>query len=157
MTKVTIEWEQGIIKFSDIKTKTSKYLDNKGFYAIITGKFDSNSKHYKEISLRYIGMAFDQTVRERVQQKHDAYIDILKYLSENPGFEALVMVGCITKCSQDRITKQLMEDIEACLIFRNKPKNNIVKKYNYAGRSITINNTGDFRPLKEISDITEET
>lgn len=63
----------------------------------------------------------------------------------------MVRPGIITSISQERISAELVDDIEACLIFTNQPEQNTVSKKDYTGRDIIITNEGGYYPLEEIS------
>lgn len=151
MEKASINWSNGCIRYENISSSNNQYLDDYGFYAVLTGIYDREKRTYKEIKLHYIGKAYEQTIRERVQQEHDAYACIKKYVNDNPERAVLVMTGKIVKASLERITKEFVDDIETCLIFTNKPLCNTMSKDNYCGRDIEIINNGDYFPLKETS------
>ncbi|UTC44434.1 hypothetical protein [Treponema sp. OMZ 857] len=151
MDKVTINWNENCVLYEMISNSDHKYLDEHGFYAILTGIYDKVENTYKSIKLHYIGKAYEQTIRERVLQKHTAYDCIKKYLKEDPRRNVLVMTGKIVKYSVGKITKQLVDDTEACLIYTNQPLCNTMSKNSYEGRDIEIINTGDYLPLKEKS------
>ncbi|GMO51904.1 MAG: hypothetical protein Ta2G_09640 [Termitinemataceae bacterium] len=151
MDNATINWFQGMIKLSDIKESRDKNLDKHGFYVILTGKFDPPSGQYTDIKLQYIGQAYKQTIRVRILQEHDAYTEIAKYLKKNIGFELLVMSGTIATSSLAKLTYQFIDDVEACLIFDNQPLCNTRNMDSYNGRNITVNNTGDYLPLQQVS------
>lgn len=75
-----------------------------------------------------------------------------KWLTDNPSFKLLVMAGTITRATSQRITQELMDDVECCLVFTNQPKcNGPPCKESYSGREIMISNTGAYQPLKESS------
>ncbi|GHV92467.1 hypothetical protein AGMMS50268_29700 [Spirochaetia bacterium] len=152
MELVTLEWSNTVIDFSKISSNlTNKYLDDNGFYAVLTGKYDKNTNEYRDILLHYIGQAFDQTIRERAPQKHPAYTQIKQYLKKHPGFVPLLMPGVVIKITQKKLTQELVDDIEECLIYDNQPVANTINKDSYTGRSIIITNTGGFYPLNKIS------
>jgi hypothetical protein len=151
MDSVTINWQKGVIRFADLGTSLDDYLDGSGFYAVVAGKYDQQARNYTGIKLLYIGQAFDQTLRERIPQPHDAYTCVNQYLKNHPGTTPLAMLGAITSASVERVTQQFVDDTECCLIFSNQPSCNTSCRDSYSGRSIRITNTGDFWPLKETS------
>jgi hypothetical protein len=144
--QVTVEWSKGVIQFSELDGDY-RSLDDNGFYAILGGSWDESSNKWTGIRLLYIGQAYAQTIRERVKQPHDSYSCIQAYLREHARHEALLRTGIIAKCSQERITQELVDDIEACLIRSNRPRCNVQSKYSYGGRTIAITNTGGYYPL----------
>lgn len=156
MDNVTINWSSGCIRYDQLSSSNRGYLDEYGFYAILTGIYDKVENTNKSIKLHYIGKAYEQKIRERVLQEHTAYECINKYLKENPERNVLVMTGKIVKSSLDRITSQLVDNTEACLIYTNQPSCNTMSKDSYKGRDIEIINTGDYSPLEEKSVLINE-
>jgi len=61
------------------------------------------------------------------------------------------MVGVVEKTNVQRVTQELFDDTECCLIFCNQPMCNVKCKEAYTGRALEVINTGDFTPLKEKS------
>lgn len=148
VTSVTLNWSKGVIQFKDIDGDY-KSLNQNGFYAILGGKRDQATEKWTGIRLLYIGQAYEQTIRERVKQSHDAYTCMQKYFQDNVGYNPLIRTGVISSCSQDSVTQSLFDDVEACLIHSNKPRCNTLSKHSYAGRTIMITNTGGYTPLLE--------
>jgi hypothetical protein len=149
MDTVNVEWDKGVIRFDQIKDFKSENLDKKGFYTILGWTFDETSKKWKDLKLLYIGQAFDQTLRERIPQEHDAYNCVYDYKKNHSGTSLFVMIGIIKESSVEKQTQQLFNDIECCLIFRNKPACNTTCQESYSGRDLEVTNTGDYVPLKE--------
>lgn len=146
MDIVQIEWINNI-PFNTVSENENKYLDMKGFYALLGARYDKNAKTWK-VTLLYIGQAFDQTLRERIPQTHPGYKCVNNYIKKNPGKELRVMVGIIEKTNLEKRTQALYDNIECCLIFCNKPICNTQCKESYTGRSLQVTNTGDYIPLK---------
>ncbi len=149
MDTVQINWAQGVIRFSQISESKEENLDKTGFYAILGARFHAESRSWKELKLLYIGQAFDQTLRQRIPQEHPGYDCVLEYPKKNPGTEIVVMLGVIEKSNFDRLTQQLFDDVECCMIYSNQPLCNVKCKETYTGRGAMIISTGDFTPLKE--------
>jgi len=149
MESVEIKWDEGVTRFDDISSSSRQNLDQKGFYAILGARFDKETSKWKELKLLYIGQAFDQTLRQRIPQKHPGYECILEYRQNRAGSDIVVMIGVIGKTNAERITQELFDDIECCLICCNKPLCNMQCKESYGGRAIQIVNTGDFIPLRK--------
>jgi hypothetical protein len=151
MDEVFIEWNSHVIPYSNIQENENCCLDKNGFYMVLTGKYNVTTNKYTNIKLQYIGQAYDQSIRKRVPQPHVAYNEIQQYLNVNSGYKALVISGIITESSQKKITAELFDDIEACLIFCNQPLTNTQNKESYKGREIVITNTGTYFPLEEVA------
>jgi hypothetical protein len=153
LTTVTIDWREKVSTFESISNAASKlpHLDEKGFYAILGATFaeSGNKPGWINYKLLYIGQAFDQTLRKRIPQGHDAYKCVNEQL-EKSGKTAIVMVGFVTRCSAT-VTSDLFDDIECCLIHTNQPFCNTECRDEYNGRPIRITNTGGYQPLRETS------
>lgn len=148
MDTVQINWAKGAIRFDEISTSKEPYLDKEGFYAILGATFYSESKSWKDFKLLYIGQAFNQTLRQRIPQDHPGYECVSEYRKKNRR-DIIVMVGIIGQAEAQRITQQLFDDVECCLIYCNQPFCNVKCKDSYTGRDLQVINTGDFSPLKE--------
>lgn len=146
MDTVQIKWINNM-PFDTISENKSKYLDMKGFYALLGARHDKNEKTWK-VTLLYIGQAFDQTLRERIPQTHPCDKCVHNYIKKNSGKELRVLVGVIEKTSLEKITQVLFDDIECCLIYCKQPICNTQCKESYTGRDLQITNTGDYIPLK---------
>jgi hypothetical protein len=154
MHYVLIEWSAAVNLCRRIHASAGDYLDRCGFYMVLTGKFIERVNKYVDISLQYIGKAFDQVIRERVQQEHTAYKGINDFVDRHSGYEALVRPGVIISSSPRKKkteTAELYDDVEACLIFANQPEQNTAHRKQYTGRNITITNMGGYYPLEKIS------
>ena len=68
MDKVTINWNENCVLYEMISNSDHKYLDEHGFYAILTGIYDKVENTYKSIKLHYIGKAYEQTIREKADR-----------------------------------------------------------------------------------------
>ena len=96
MDTVEITWDNGFIPLVDVGTMKNSKLDSNGFYAILIAKKLENGK-WSNYTLLYIGQAFDQTLRQRIQQPHDAGQCINSWINSNPTFALVVMIGLITR------------------------------------------------------------
>lgn len=146
-----IQWSPILTPYSMVRAGIDTYFNQRGFYLFLTGKYDPSDRKYHDVKLQYIGKAYSQTIRERVPQGHDAFVKINKYLKDNPGYEVLVKPGVIKETSQEKMTSEFFDDIEAYLIFTNKPPANTLNIEGYSGRDIIIKNLGDYAPLEELS------
>jgi len=149
MDTVNIKWDDTVTQFDRIKDSKKTKLDKSGFYAILGATFNESSKKYESLKLLYIGQAFDQTLRERIPQEHDAYKCVYDYKKNHSGTDIVVMIGLIEESSLEKQTQQIFSDIECCLIFCNKPTCNTTCQESYSGRNLQVTNTGDYTPLKE--------
>lgn len=156
---IQINWEKNVTKFANIANSKKPKFDKKGFYAILSGVLEKDEKgnnQYGKIKLLYIGQAFDQILRKRIPQKHDAYACVNNYKKKHPNVEILVMLGTIEKSTVGKLTQQLFNDIECCLIFSNNPLCNETCQDCYSGRDLKIVNTGHPYPLEKESTCAEK-
>jgi len=149
MDTVSIKWDNGVTQLDRIKDSQNPDMDKSGFYAILGATFDESSKTWKGLKLLYVGQAFEQTLRERIPQEHDAYKCVYDYKKNHSGTDLVVMIGLIEKSSIEKQTRQIFNDIECCLIFCNKPACNTTCQESYSGRDLEVTNTGDYKPLIE--------
>jgi hypothetical protein len=150
MDAVEVDWKN-TISWDGLETSNNPYLDRHGFYVLFAGKWDASESQWVNINLLYVGKAYDQTLRKRIKQPHQGYDCVSKWLSENPGYTLLVMVGVITRAPGGHVSNQLVDDAECCLIFTNQPHCNELCKGSYTGRDLLIANTGSYLPLKQSS------
>lgn len=146
MDIVQVTWLNGFYRLDDIPTVKVQELNGVGLYAVLIAKFDKQTTKWESWKLLYIGHAFDQTLRDRIPQPHEADKCVKNWFDANPGFEKVVMIGAVTLPKQ--VTKGLLADIECCLINVNQPPCNIACKDAYSGRDLDIINLGDYKPLQ---------
>lgn len=151
MDTVHINWYEVVTRINWIKDSKRTELDKKGFYAILGATHNAKSNKWENIKLLYIGQAFDQTLRERIPQEHEAYKCVFKYQKDHSGVGIVVMVGIIKNPSVQKLTQQLFDDTECCLVFHNKPLCNTTCKESYSGRDIKVINIGHPYPLEKES------
>jgi len=147
---IRISWPKGAVLFDEIKNfKHDDWnLDKNGFYALLSGSWDNPEKSWKNLKLLYIGQAFDQTLRERIIQDHPAYKCVRDYQKEH-SVDIIVKIGFIKESTAERLTQQLYDDVECCLIFCNQPLCNTTCKDSYAGRDLQVLNEGDPAGIKD--------
>lgn len=129
-----------------ISSMDSETLDQPGFYMLLT---ENPFNEHRIGNLLYIGQAYDQTLRGRIPQQHPAYDCIVQRYGGR--FLYLAVSNIIWLQGITRTTHELFDDIECCLIYRNRPLCNIdcKDKYDYNHRrGILIENTGSYAPLE---------
>ncbi len=118
MNNVTLEWEQ----VEDIDS--IRKLDDTEFYAFT-----------QDNTLLYIGIAYFQDVADEIRQT----IRDFNY-DEN---KIRIWLGYIDESDYERITEEIIRDVECLLICGNKPLDNTQCKDNYTGRdNLIIKNNG---------------
>ena len=147
--KVTIDWDNKLIKLLNIAYSSNPYLSKNGFYCILSGTYNNENK-IEGIELLYIGQTYEQTLKERILQDHVSYSKIETYLKINKNHKAFVRLGIIKDASATKITQALFDDIENCLIINNNPLCNQLSKETYSGRPIVITNIGRHYPVNQI-------
>ena len=138
MSSVKITWSEQTTKKSYVPESTIQYLNDEGFYAIYIGVDSDKPGHVTLKKLLYIGQAYDQTIRKRIQQPHDADECIDKEKKKVPGADLYVKAGIITEKDQETTTPELINDIECCMINKNQPECNQQCRESYEGREIRI-------------------
>jgi hypothetical protein len=119
------------------------------FYVIYAAEEKGNK--LLDCEILYIGMAYYQDIKTRINQRHIAYNSFEDYHEENLNKELFIIVGAIVDYSLGRITRKFCSDVEACLIANNQPYCNKHSKKGYYGRNIEVTNTGNYKPLKRTS------
>jgi hypothetical protein len=103
----------------------------------------------RPLRLLYVGLAYHQTVHERIKQDHQSYDHLVKYFSANrKEKDFLVMLGRVTAQSTQRRSEAFVKDVEGLLIFSNQPKFNTQNRQSYNGRHLVVMNNGRYEPLK---------
>ena len=142
MAKVRITWTTNASRLSNIDNSKLDYLDEKGFYAIYACVYNKDRNSITPKKLLYIGQAFEQTIRERLKQPHDADACMKKEKQNEPNSGLWFKTGVITKNDQEKITQQLFNDVECCMIYVNKPKCNTLCMETYEGGAIEVTHGG---------------
>ena len=138
MAKVRITWTTNASRLSNIDNSKLDYLDEKGFYAIYACVYNKDKNSITPKKLLYIGQAFEQTIRERLKQPHDADACMKKEKQNEPNSDLWFKTGVITKNDQEKVTQQLFNDVECCMIYVNKPKCNTLCMETYEGGAIEV-------------------
>lgn len=135
-------------------------LDENGFYLIIAcelnPRIDCPATNCKGIKFLYIGHAYEQTLKERITQNHDAY-DFLFQKQSKMNLYLYISAGKIKKNSSGSKSLDLVNDIECFIIYFNN-KNKIIdftflnetclEQYEHEERKkISLINEGDYEPL----------
>ena len=142
MAKVRITWTTNASRLSNIDNSKLDYLDEKGFYAIYACVYNKDRNSITPKKLLYIGQAFEQTIRERLKQPHDADACMKKEKQNEPNSGLWFKTGVITKNDQEKVTQQLFNDVECCMIYVNKPKCNTLCMETYEGGAIEVTHGG---------------
>jgi len=124
--------------FDSIGTLKHSFLDQLGFYAIVSGDY-----------VLYVGIAWKKgrTLRKRITEPHDSYEAINGWLGKNDA-DAEIMLGALVDCPQKRPSKQLREDAERVLILDN----DVVFGADYEPREdMHVENVGSHRPFERVS------
>ena len=80
--------------------------------------------------LLYIGMTFDQSIQNRLSNRHHI---LARYA--NLGPDLIVWLGEIRYSNHRRVTRSMVEDVEALLIYLNQPSDNEQFKASYTRRN----------------------
>ena len=117
MNIVELTWERG--RMEDLR-----YGDDAHFYAFSIGS-----------RLEYVGIAYYQDVANEVSKTLLAF--------DLDSDELVVWLAFIKSTDYERITEQIVKDVECLLIFTNKPSLNTQCMSSYAGRyNLTVKSKG---------------
>jgi len=153
MDEVIVHWSRSW-SFHDLYRNPDLWY-TRGIYAILTPS---------PISLLYIGMVYDQRFSTEIAH-HLGPLDrsftvvsrassvgrwIYNHVTTNPRAK----IADIELITGNRISRQLVQDIEAALIMLNQPPANLRSMRRYYGRPVRIHHTGSRKPFEKV-DIVE--
>lgn len=138
MLKVIVHWSKDIpvenLKQHEARTNEYLYLVLRKRPYILFGQ-------YKAL---YIGMAYRQSVYRRLKSHHK----LKKIIKHQFGLGKIVVrIGQIELPSNNRISQDLVDDVESVLIINEQTRYNVISRKIYKGRNIDISNKGRYRPL----------
>jgi hypothetical protein len=135
MQQVKIRW-YGPFNIDDIYELDFEILDYLGIYMFL----------YRN-KIVYIGQAYYQSMRNRIKQ-HLSGDSTWEWVLDNYNPRYIrFKLGDIEYLGQQKITKQLVDDIESLLIATQQPSGNIQSTRAYWGRNLKITNLGERKPL----------
>lgn len=149
-----LEYERRLSQFEEkrvTEVEVSRYDDldyTMGVYMILDSKCNPVTERWGSHKLLYIGKVYDHTFLERFRQ-HLAGDDVWSWIQKNLKNDAAAKVGHVDLVSGERISFELVGDIESLLINVLKPPANIQSRAGYHGRDLTILNEGKYQPLPE--------
>ncbi len=138
MQKVTVHWSKDI---SVEELNTHKERSNEHLYLVLRKHPYIPFKKYRPL---YIGMAYRQSVYRRLKNHHK----LGKIIKQQFGLGKIVVrIGQIRFSSKNRISQDLVDDIESLLIINEQTRYNVISRKEYKGRALDITNRGKYRPL----------
>ena len=149
MDKITINWHD--LEEDEDEKKLAQFS---GFYAIVA--FNAEDEEDDEVDLLYIGMAYQESILDKVEEPHIAFNFLEEFLEESPEMEVFFMMGVIEESSLDIMSRQFYADVQCLLVEHNDPIFNPPcdeEKDEAKERKLHITNTGDFEPLEEITEL----
>jgi len=147
MESVRLLWE-GVYNLSELE----RYDDldyTMGVYMILDSRHNPVTGKWGSHRLLYIGKVYDQSFRTRLAQ-HVAGDDVWGWVRRNLENDATAKIGHVELVNGGRISRELVNDIEALLIKTQRPPGNLQSVTDYYGRDLRIHNEGMFRPLPSI-------
>ena len=97
MARVKITWSEKTTALTYIPDSKISYLDESGFYAIYVRVPSEKPKYSTLKKLLYIGQAYEQIIRDRLQQPHDADECMEAEKEREPNSDLYVKTGIITE------------------------------------------------------------
>jgi len=138
MQKVIVHWSKDI---SVEKLNTHTERNNEHLYLVLRKHPYIPFKKYRPL---YIGMAYRQSVYRRLKNHHK----LGKIIKQQFGLGKIVVrIGQIRFSSKNRISQDLVDDIESVLIINEQTRYNVVSRKKYNGRPLDVTNKGKYRPL----------
>jgi hypothetical protein len=133
---VKLKW-YGSFGTDEIYTSDLRVFENiDGFYMFL---------HKSKIL--YLGQVYFKSLRKRLQE-HLRNDPLWIWIKRNYDPEFIsIKIAEIENLGQERITKELINDIESLLIALEQPEGNIQSKRAYCGRDLKIVNLGKRNPL----------
>ena len=149
--RFSVNW-QG--PFSNLEAEAMEF--SKGLYMFISADEGREPRSWVPKDCLYIGMTYDQDFGEEIRAKWAG--DVGDWIRRNVEGTILVKVGHIELLEHQKITEQIVKDIECLLIYRTQAPANIQCKKSYTGRlPIHVWNVGNARPLPDFVGATQGT
>ena len=135
--QVEISWSRKYHNIYDYNDTPNDY-----FYMVILEK----KKHGKlDYNIMYIGMTYDQWITDRFKKHHKYW----KIVYDKFGKDwVYVKIGKLIPTKERKITKRLVQDVEAHLILATQPPYN--EQYPTPSKMLIIINNGSYSPLSKI-------
>ncbi|MFK7908074.1 MAG: hypothetical protein AB8B69_23285 [Chitinophagales bacterium] len=138
MQKVIVHWSKDI-SVEELNTHTER--NNEHLYLVLRKHPYIPFKKYRPL---YIGMAYRQSVYRRLKSHHK----LGKIIKQQFGLGKIVVrIGQIRFSSKNRISQDLVDDIESVLIINEQTRYNVISRKKYNGRPLDVTNKGKYRPL----------
>ena len=117
-----------------------------GVYMILDSIHNRASGRWGSHRLMYIGQVYDQTFQERLNQ-HVRGDDVWRWIRRNVRHQPTFKIGHIDLQDGNRISRELVDDIEGLLINVLQPPGNLQGISSYSGRALVILNQRRYTPL----------
>ena len=125
-----------------------------GLYMYLDSAFDTKARrwHYYDGSLLYIGKVYQQTFLTRLIQHigEEGENDPWPWIEDNHKFEVTIKIARIGLKLGNRLSKELLHDIESLLIAVMQSRGNWSGTRTYYGRDLAIFNNRKFQPLRKV-------
>ncbi len=146
MDRAFVTWDQDVVRIDEVGKVKHPLLSKTGYYCLLAGKLDEAADLWSDLDLLFVGGAHDSTLRAALIQPRDEHTKA-RDLAVADGKELVVMLGVVTETTQGRVTRPLLDDIEACLAIRNGAKVLQFQPDYQQRRHLSVVNRGDFAPL----------
>ncbi len=134
--------------------RTSIAREVMGVYMYLDSEFEKKTRRwrYYEGSLLYIGKVYQQTFLTRLIQhiEEEGENDPWPWIEDNHEFEVTIKVARVALKPENRLSKELLHDVESLLIGVLQPRGNWSGTKTYSGRNLTIFNNRRFQPLRKV-------
>ncbi|MDZ7716377.1 MAG: hypothetical protein U5J95_09220 [Balneolaceae bacterium] len=145
MSKIDIKWKPGITKIENIVLDDIEALDEKGFYLLLGGLPYASKITYERIEPIFVGVSFNQTIREALVGYPDKNESIKRFLDAHYKMDLLFVCGILEQPSSEAISPDNIQKIKQKLIEQIRPAcNDIPSEIN---TEIEIEHGGMFNPI----------
>ena len=136
--KATIKWSKNIPvnKLNAVLSEKTEYL-----YCFIQKR---NFLLFSTYKLLYIGMAYKQTIEQRLKTHHKLPMVVYK---KKFGTSIVLRFGTVT-ARNAKMSEAFIKAIEGILIFVHKPPYNSSERSTFRNKEVIITNRGSYRPMK---------
>jgi hypothetical protein len=142
MERAYIRWDPDVVPFHEIKISRHPLLDQRGFYCLVAAKLDAERDVWRELEALFLARYGEGTLRSGRKEHEQALA-----LAKAAGKTLVAMLGKLDGVEGGKPVRELLDDVEACLVQRNSLKISQIPASFVERRRLSVVNRGDFAPL----------
>ena len=120
MNKVHLDWDQDVIRLSEVPLSRHPLLKEKGVFALVSARLDESADLWRDLSLLHIAVAHTESLRMAVTKPQAIQSEVAAKVATHEGHEVIVMFALFKESTLKRKTREFIADVEACLRGRNE-------------------------------------